>query len=96
MSWHKNYITRSVKNVHARQSKMGSGSEMTCYNLVKALIPTGLTSAAIGTLDIGNRQAIINMLRELIDAHDFGNDDNAVADTQASKLARHINWGEEI
>jgi len=97
--WGNDFITTSVKTVHARSMRDGSGSEMTCYNLVKALINTGLTSAAIGSLDLGNQRVVLSMLRELVDAHllsDKEEREQAIAESQASKLARHLQWGDEI
>ena len=38
--WGNDYITRSVKTVHARSIRAGSSSEMASYELVQALIPT--------------------------------------------------------
>lgn len=97
--WGNDYITRSVKTVHARSIRAGSSSEMACYELLQALIPTGLTSATLGTLDLGNQQAALNMLRELVNAHllpDKEERKQAIAKSQVSKLARHMRWGDNI
>jgi len=97
--WGNDFVTRSVKTVHARSTQDGSSSEMTCYNLVKALINTGLTSATLGTFDLGNQRVALGMLRELVDAHllsDKEEREQAIEESQASKLARHIAWGDEI
>lgn len=97
--WGNDFITRSIKDVKKRAPHDGSGSEMACYNLVAALINTGLTSAALGSFDLGNQRATLNMLRELVDAHllsDKEEREQAIAESQASKLARHLQWGDEI
>lgn len=97
--WGNDFITTSVKTVHARSIRDGSSSEMTCYNLVLALINTGLTNAALGSFDLGNQRVVLSMLRELVDAHllsDKEEREQAIAESQASKLARHLQWGDEI
>ena len=97
--WENDYISRSVASVQARPGKGGSHSEMTCYNLVKALTPTGLTSAVVGTLDLGNQRRALLMLKELVEANLIEDRDarnEAVGRTQASLLARFIHWGEQF
>lgn len=97
--WENDYITRSVMRVQARPDRDGSSSEMTCYNLVKALLPTGLTSAMLGSLDLGNQRRVLLMLKELIDANlieDRDERNEAVGRTQASLLARFMQWGEQF
>ena len=72
---------------------------MACYNLVKALINTGLTRAALGAFDLSNQRVVLSMLRELVDAHllsDKEEREQAIAESQASKLAEHLQWGDEI
>ena len=93
------FITTSVKTVQSRESKSGSHSEMCAYDFVKALIPTGLTSAAVGVLDLGNQRNILLMMKELVDAHLLEDDEErtqAIVDAKISKLARHIHWGEKV
>ena len=93
------FITTSVKTVQSRESKSGSHSEMCAYDLVKALISAGLTSAALGVLDLGNQRNIILKLKELVDAHLIEDDEErkqAILDAKISKLARHIHWGDEV
>ena len=93
------YITTCVKTVQSRESKSGSHSEMCAYDIVKALIPTGLTSAAVGVLDLGNQRNLLLKLKELVDAHLLEDEEQrtqAIVDAQISKLARHIHWGEKV
>ena len=97
--WENDYITRSVMRVQARPDKDGSSSEMTCYNLLKALLPTGLTNAMLGSLDLGNQRRVLLMLKELIEANlieDRDERNEAVGRTQASLLARFMQWGEQF
>jgi hypothetical protein len=97
--WENDYISRSVMRVKRRSIETGSSSEMACYDLVKALIPTGITRAEVGSLDLGNQQSVLLMLRELVDAHllsDKVEREQAIANTQASLLADYINWGYEF
>lgn len=97
--WENDYISRSVARVQARSIQDGSSSEMTCYDLVKALMPTGLTSAMVGSLDLGNQRRVLLMLKELVEANLIEDRDErkeAVGRTQASLLARFMQWGEQF
>ena len=94
--WENDYISRSLMRVQERSIQDGSSSEMTCYELVKALIPTGLTRAALGSLDLGNQRRVLLMLKELVEANLIEDRDErkeAVKETQASLLADYIKWG---
>lgn len=97
--WENDYISRSVMRVQARSIQDGSSSEMACYDLVKALIPTGLTRSALGSLDLGNQRRVLLMLKELVEANlieDREERNEAVGRTQASLLTRFMQWGEQF
>lgn len=97
--WENDYISRSVMRVQARPDRDGSSSEMACYELVKALMPTGMTSAMLGDLDLGNQRRVLLMLKELVEANlieDRDERNEAVGRTQASLLARFMQWGEQF
>ena len=68
----KAYIIRAVEDVHARflttGEVSGSHSEVAIYKAIQGLIPTGITSAAIGTLDLQNKAAMDAMLTEFVEA----------------------------
>lgn len=89
------YIIRAVKDVHSRYLRTGevsgSGSEVAIYNAIKGLIPTGITSAAIGTLDLKNMAAMVALLTEFIET-----DEDEKRSTTLDKLARHIQWGDTV
>ena len=89
------YIIQAIKNVHSRYlatgEVSGSGSEVVLYNAIKGLIATGITSAAIGSLDLKNLSAFNMLLTNFIET---GEDEKRSA--TLDKLARHIQWGDSV
>jgi hypothetical protein len=89
------YIIRAVKDVHSRYLSTGevsgSDSEVAIYNAIKGLIPTGITSAAIGTLDLKNNAAMDAMLTEFV-----ATTKDEKRSTTLDRLARHIQWGDAV
>jgi|13_taG_2_1085334.scaffolds.fasta_scaffold09461_7 hypothetical protein len=88
-------IIRAVKEVHQRFLRTGevsgSHSDVAFYNAILHLIPTGITSAAIGSLDLKNLSAFSMLLTNFIET----NEDEKRSAT-LDKLARHIQWGETV
>lgn len=88
-------IIRAVKEVHRRYlttgEVSGSHSDVVLYNAILHLIPTGITSAAIGSLDLRNAVAFVNVLFDFVVTE---NDESR--STTLDKLARHIQWGDSV
>jgi hypothetical protein len=88
-------IIRAVKEVHQRYLRTGevsgSGSDVAFYNAILHLIPTGITSAAIGSLDLKNMAAFFALLTDFVEA-----DKDDMRSTTLDRLARHIQWGDTV
>lgn len=91
-------IIRAVKEVHQRFLRTGevsgSGSDVAFYNAILHLIPTGITSAAIGSLDLKNMAAFFALLTDFVECYLEDKDD--MRSTTLDKLARHIQWGDSV
>lgn len=89
------YIILCIQDVHARYLRTGevcgSDSEVAIYKAIQGLIPTGITSAAIGTLDLKNMAAFVALLTEFVEA-----DKDEKRSTTLDRLARHIQWGDTV
>lgn len=79
-------ITNAEKNIRQiikkvkSQGNAGSGGEMAIYNAIFALIETGITTAACGSLDLGWQNDFVAVM----------NDEDSL-----NRVARLLWWGEE-
>jgi hypothetical protein len=72
-------IRQIIKKVQS-QGNAGSGGEMAIYNAIYALIETGITTAACGSLGLGWQSDFVAVM----------NDEDSL-----NRVARLLWWGEE-
>ena len=72
-------IRKIIKKVKS-QNNGGSGGEMAIYNAIYALIETGITTAACGSLGLGWQSDFVTVL----------NDEDSL-----NRVSRLLWWGEE-
>tara|TARA_R110000765_G_scaffold208891_2_gene313999 strand:+ start:110 stop:382 length:273 start_codon:yes stop_codon:yes gene_type:complete len=79
MSQEEQNIRKIIKKV-VSQNNAGSGGEMAIYNAIFALVETGITTAACGSLGLGWQRDLKAVL----------NDEDSL-----NRVARLLWWGEE-